>query len=452
MEEAGQEAVRKKKPRVKIVVIVIVAVLAVCAGAVAVFGETFVKRMYPQAYLASSVLKTFGGVPQAPDLFFIRDVFTGSWKHDFQLGVTEIDVGDADIDGDVLALSTLLKLFLTSETDIKGKRSMNTVNVQMGASSLLEVGLFISESDIALRVPQAFDYFVRFNPRTFVADWDDSSAGTLLPAGDYINQIDFNESYRLFLDTFFPDGSQGVDMDFTGMLEGAVYQYAGAEQTQISDETVKADVFEVTLAKESINAGITGNLQIRSDVTVVFYVVKGAAVRVEFAADPIFNGAPSDVSGSARFVGAEKKSDTVDFDLSMGFTPPPAYWRYYADVKGTWKGISKGSAEYDIDANVSMPDGTFVDSKAKGRYKIEGESRKFDLEIDRMDVSVRGGAVAEASLNARYSLQPGGTPSYDTNGSREIYDINLLDILQMYGRLMDSPIGELVEPYLQFGF
>lgn len=183
----------------------------------------------PEKYISLALQNTYGlvNIP-GYDSDWIFDILNG--RHQLELGLAfkDIDV-DLPVDRQMLSMVQLARLDVQAVRDPAEKTMQAGLVLAGGGATMLSGDLYMSDTELAIRLPQGFDYFITLDPRRAVSDWEESDLGAVAQPPEGVTDATVYDIYKnLFSSVAKPAKLQLIN-DTVTLYKEAEYGFISAE-------------------------------------------------------------------------------------------------------------------------------------------------------------------------------------------------------------------------------
>ena len=245
-----------KRKRSKAPIIASIAVLVAAAVAVVVvFGDTLLRTVSPEAYLALAIARTIDNIADTPSAFPNLDRFEGqAMSHQVDVDITDI-ISDAT--GFSLPGMTTNAVF-SALTDWENENFMLGLSVDTPFFSIPDNQIFLSPDTIGVSIPILLGQygFITVDPATFTEEWNNSAYADIF--GELMDDFDLSQ----MLDVFFAD-MRGKEIPLDELPPGStVYEAAILVESLTAEFELLVDKLTESIRIESLGS-IGGHSHIR---------------------------------------------------------------------------------------------------------------------------------------------------------------------------------------------
>lgn len=435
--------------------IIVTIIGASCVGAAGIYGPQVARNIIPQFFVARAMLNLAQEVtPEANNMQaaveLIETILNDSWRQDLVVGVNHLE-GDISthIDPSILAAVPMTSLRSIVRWDNTREAFEAEMALQMAATTIASAALYLDRDMIAVNIPLLFDFGLTVNPRRLGSEWDASLLGGMLFSGI----IDDQSFYQIYTEIIF-DPMEQVETDISGfissmpeLLRHIDFEYGGRQNLDDDIIVGSIDVFYLTVPVFQLNTSakhLMEDITFVEDLNITLFINGRQVVGIDYETRVEVNRLALSQSGQIRFTEARQiQFEVISLEAGMDFMH---------SVQGNLsfdEGMGYQSISFDINlaerrqllSSTHVPRDFFA-INMEGQMRLSPQYNR--IEADLRDLSVYW-QNSEISLNARYTIQVDNTPViFDNSNTKPLTDLNLFDLLGVYTRLEDSPLGGML--------
>jgi hypothetical protein len=470
-------------------IILIITITVAIIGTALWVGNHFFRN--PRTALLRAAAKTFDEIKTSPEQNFFHyynQIKSAPWRQEISVNINK--PGGSLLPGlDPRALSIMDMVTYKHTARYDDTNRYDYLAAQIAVTPLMEIEIESGAEEIAIRLPQAFEYLVAIDPRKIKQEWDTSVFGS------YIGSLpgDFNEKafYEYYLQFLFPEKDRfSINwmpdfLENIGILdENAEYKYEGNGVYSVavtnkslneywqaidffSDRTFPDDIFGA-YAEEIIRDA--NGLRFNEDLKARVLIQKGKITELDFETE--VNG--QKINGKILFIGGEPALlDKVQLILNVDSTQVNALLLsdvtdpsvLFSDLRidiarpsmGTahlswhinWNKKNTASDNFVFEISAGYLDLFEFQFNADGLLKTDNENRYIDAQIKSAGFNFDSPfGDLYALFNGRYMVRTDTEALNFTEERRLLSSLNEWDVLTMTAKLMMHPqLGDLFENF-----
>ena len=441
--------------------LIIAAVLGTaCIGAAVVYGPPLAKNIAPQFFVGRAALNLYQEfAPMTDSTVIVNDFLRSSWRQESTLRISSLEgeflERDLNFDPAVLSALPMLSLRNVTRWDSNQEALASELSLQMAATGLLNLDLYMARDKMAVNIPMMFDFPIVANPRRLGSEWDVSLGGWIMPG-----IIDDALFYQLYSDVLFAARPHfdipGFINSLAGMARYVEFEYEGRHpivglnlgqeamnQEAINQETINqetgrnVDVYRITLPAQQVNNSM--------EILLADAVPSYAMAAILFTDDLIFT---LYVDGS-RMAG-------VDFEGARLRFPEPGLAQFSLSVPDqtitnqaiTGQNIISGyilfdnSGSHQVISFNAAATGLEFTASAEGQVRVFSEAGRIETNLTNLGIE---SPDLNISLNLQHLIFPDTEPVlFDAAYARLLTDLNISDLLGVLSRIEDTPLGAIL--------
>lgn len=370
------------------------AACVACAGAAAVAGPPLARNVAPQFFIARAAANTmqeFEPLIEAVQTL-VPLVQNEPLRNELTMGVSRVEGNAADLIPPALHPALpMLSLRNVIRWDAPRENYSTQHHLQLAATTVISADLHLERDQIAVGVPALFDYSLVLDPRRIISEINEYLLSLL---GDIWIVLGNDEMfYRYYTRFLFEAWEEWEEIDIaeyqesiTELLSRVDFEYLGTEDGQ--------EVYLAAVPEDGLEATV--------------YLEGNRLVRVRFDGGQVSFPEPGRIEFEMAHVGSGHLS-YANQGVSFNVERPMGY---PASVEG----------------NVRL-------------FSSNQEAWRIEAELNRIVINIPGSYF---TLNARLLTFSDPEPVlFEPIHARRPADLNIFDLLAIYARIGNTPLGAL---------
>lgn len=396
---------------------------AVCTGAAAIYGPTIARNVAPQFFIARAVANT--SVEFLPLLSAIQEIApkiqNDPLRNETNLSINSIDGRLAEnIPPIAMPALGMMSLRNVIRVDAPRQTFATELSLQMIVTTVLTANLHLDSERIAVGIPELFNYQIGVDPRRLGSMLDESVLGSMIvPPG----VIDDDLFYDMYSGVFAPRDY----VDVEAFLR-ALGNFALSMEFEFVSRSDGIELYQIFVpaaqANDTINFLAEG-LYFHHDMLFNLTIENNRLSGVRLIE-------PVESIWQIGFLGG----GSVEFDISEpyvgGFVRANGHFIVNNNEVDFVLSTSQGDNLFTLEADGSI---NLNPTPDLGSWRIEAHLQNMTIHTPDIDIS----------LNIRNTLFADANPIvFDDTNTRMLTDLHIFDLLEMYSRVEDTPIGGLL--------